>query len=277
VYPPGTALAWLGQGGAPPAGWHRREITYQGELRGELFHPVVQGLDEQVMEALGHELATLLQSAELWARTVEQDEHRQLLVRRLLSATEEERRRLARELHDEISQLLTVIQLSLERVHADSPELAKAKRLLAATQRDIHRIIYDLRPSLLDDLGLPAAIKSHVQEHLVRNGLHVNLEIDESLPARPEIEITTFRIYQELVTNILRHAKAENVSIELYERDGKRILAVEDDGIGFDPADRTEGAGITGMRERAALVNGTIRCDSEPGLGTHVVLEIPIP
>jgi signal transduction histidine kinase len=205
-----------------------------------------------------------------------QGEQRKVLVRRLLGATEDERRRLARELHDEISQLLTVIQLSLDRVDVESPEMARAKELLTRTQREIHRIIYDLRPSLLDDLGLSAAIKSHVQETLVRGGLQVSVEIDDDLPHRPATDTVVFRIYQELVTNILRHAQAENVSIELYELDGKRILAVEDDGIGFDADAKSEGAGVTGMRERAALVNGVIRFDSEPGQGTHVVVEIPV-
>lgn len=207
---------------------------------------------------------------------VQQDEQRKALVRRLLNATEDERRRLARELHDEIAQLLTVIQLSLHRIDLDTPEMRRASELLTRTQQEIHRIIYDLRPSLLDDLGLPTAMKSYAQDNLVRHGLSVNLEIDEGLPPRPEIETVIFRIYQELVTNILRHAKAEQVSIELYERDGTLVLAVEDDGQGFDPEAKSDGAGVTGMRERAALVNGTIRFDTEPGMGTHVVVEIPL-
>ena len=97
------------------------------------------------------------------------------------------------------------------------------------------------------------------------NGLSVSLEIDEALPSRPEIEIAIFRIFQELMTNILRHAQAEHVSVELYEREGRLVLAVEDDGLGFNPSETAEGAGITGMRERTALVNGSIRLDSEPG------------
>ncbi|MBI1958763.1 MAG: ATP-binding protein, partial [Candidatus Rokubacteria bacterium] len=82
--------------------------------------------------------------------------------------------------------------------------------------------------------------------------------------------------FQELMTNILRHAQAEHVSIELYEREGTLLLAVEDDGVGFTPSETAEGTGITGMRERAALVNGSIRLDSEPGMGTHLVVEIPV-
>jgi signal transduction histidine kinase len=154
--------------------------------------------------------------------------------------------------------------------------MKRAQSLLTEAQKEIHRIIYDLRPSLLDDLGLAAAIHAHAQDHLARRGVTVSVEIEEGLPARAAIDTTIFRIYQELVTNILRHAEAEHVSVELYERDGKRVLAVEDDGKGFDPEERFAGVGITGMRERAALFNGTIRIDSEPGLGAHAVVEIPI-
>jgi signal transduction histidine kinase len=276
VVPPGAVLPWLREGRTPPADWQRREIAHRGRALAELFHPRVENLDEQVMQALEHQLAISLHGAYLWNRTVVQDEQRHVLVRRLLRATEEERRRLARELHDEISQLLTVIQLSLHTVGVDTPEMTRAQSLLAKAQQEMHRIIHDLRPSLLDDLGLAAAMKSHVQEHLMPNGLSVSLEIDETLPSRPEIEIAIFRIFQELMTNILRHAQAEHVSIELYERDGTLLLEVEDDGVGFNPTEIAEGAGITGMRERAALVNGSIRLDTEPGMGTHVVVEIPV-
>ena len=276
VTPAGTTLSWLAEPGALPAGWQKKEITYQGRVLAEMFHPRTENLDEQVMEALAHQLALSLHGAYLWQRTILQDEQRQGLVRRLLSATEEERRRLARELHDEISQLLTVIQLSLHHVAVDTPEMQRARSLLAKTQAEIHRIIHDLRPSLLDDLGLASAIKSHAQDSLERHGLKVSLEIDGIDHLRPEVEIATFRIYQELATNILRHAQAEHVSVELYERDGTLVLDVEDDGRGFDPNEKSEGAGITGMRERAALVGGSIRFDSEPGMGAHVVVEIPV-
>ena len=206
----------------------------------------------------------------------QQGEQRKVLLRRMMNATEDERRRLARELHDEIAQLLTVIQLSLHHIHVDTPEMRRANALLVQTQQEIHRIIHDLRPATLDDLGLAAAMKSYADEHLRRQGIEVSLEIEQGLTATPEIETVVFRIYQELVTNILRHAKADHVSIELYRRDGALILAVEDDGEGFDPEAKSEGAGIIGMGERAALVNGSISFDSEDGLGTHARLEIPL-
>jgi signal transduction histidine kinase len=278
VEPTSAVLSWL-PSGVPPAGWRRRAIVYRSLTMAALFHPEpagAAGIDEQVFESLAHQLAIALASAHFWKRTMQQDEQRQVLVRRLLGATEDERRRLARELHDEIAQLLTVIQLSLHRVDVHTPEMERAKGLLVKTQEDIHRIIHDLRPSLLDDLGLREAMQSYADDHLVREGVQASLEIEDGLPSRPEIETTLFRIYQELVTNVLRHAEAEHVSIEVYQRDGKLICALEDDGRGFDPEAKSDGAGITGMRERAALVNGTVTFDSDPGGGTHVVVEIPL-
>jgi signal transduction histidine kinase len=140
----------------------------------------------------------------------------------------------------------------------------------------VHRIIYDLRPSLLDDLGLSAAIKWYATNYVSSQGLEVSLEVEDELRPSPEIEIATFRIYQEIITNILRHAGAENVSIELYSTGDELVLGVEDDGVGFSPAEKFEGAGIVGMRERAALVNGTIKFNSEVGTGTTVTLRIPL-
>jgi signal transduction histidine kinase len=267
------------QAEAMRAGDLTTEITVSGDHEVAVLAKTLDEARARLASTLG-ELQAFNERLEeqVAARTrviVQQDEQRKILVRRMLGATEDERRRLARELHDEIAQLLTVIQLSLHNMHVDSPEMARANALLIKTQEEVHRIIHDLRPTLLDDLGLAAAMQSYADDHLRRQGLHVSLEIEEGLPSRPEIETVIFRIYQELVTNILRHAHADDVSIELYQHDGKLILAVEDDGQGFDPEAKSEGAGITGMRERAGLVNGTIQFDSEAGMGTHVVVEIP--
>jgi signal transduction histidine kinase len=210
-------------------------------------------------------------------RVIEQQhEQRRLLVRRMLGATEDERRRLARELHDEIAQMLTVIQMSLHQIAPATPQLQQANALLMKTQVEIHRIIHDLRPSLLDDLGLAAAMQSYADDHLGTHGLQVSLDIATGLQAGTEVETVIFRIYQELLTNILRHAGAEHVTVDLSRRNDRLVLVVEDDGRGFDPAAKAEGAGIIGMRERAALVNGTITFDSEASQGTHVIVEIPI-
>jgi signal transduction histidine kinase len=212
----------------------------------------------------------------LLRQTLAKDAERRSLVRRLLNAGEAERKRIARELHDEISQLLTVVQLSLDSIPGAKRRIGKARNLLSRTQKELHRIIYDLRPSLLDDLGLPAAIEWYASNYLSPRGLEVHLEVEEGLRLPPEIEITTFRIYQEIITNILRHSQAENVWIELYSARDKVVLTVEDDGVGFDVGTRGGGVGIVGMQERAAIVRGSIRIDSEPGTGTQVIVEFPL-
>ena len=255
-------------------------IAVSGDREIEVLASTLEAARRRLSSTLG-ELTGLnetleAQVAERTKALRERDAQRRNLVRRLLAAGEEERRRIARELHDEISQLLTVIQLSLDRVEADEPEMRKAKDLLTQTQREIHRVIFDLRPSLLDDLGLPTAVKWYARNYLEPEGIDVRLEVDEELEVPAAVEITVFRIYQEIVTNILRHAKAETVSVELYTDHGTLVLGVEDDGAGFDPGQRPAGAGIVGMRERAELVGGRLALDSEPGLGTHVRLEIPL-
>lgn len=276
-FPDDASLPWLARDAAPPAEWQMRELVYQDVIQGQLYHLRIDGRDGAALEALQRQLAISLHGAYLLKRTLDQDRQRQILLRRLLNASEEERKRIARELHDEISQLLTVIQLSLEDASTEMPQTRKAKELLNQTQKEIHRIIHDLRPSLLDDLGLPAAVKWHATQYLAPQGVQVGLEVEEDLrPLPPEIQITTFRIYQEILTNILRHSHADTVSIELYTTEHDLVLAVEDDGIGFRPEEKFEGAGLVGMRERAALVNGSIVFDTAPGAGTHVLLRIPL-
>jgi signal transduction histidine kinase len=275
-FPEDAKLPWLEHGEQAPADWQRWLLEYQGRVQGTLFCPRVGRGNGGVMEALRHQVALSLHGTYLVQRALVQDGQRRVLVRRLLDASEEERKRIARELHDEIAQLLTVIQLSLEDMHDDNAEIRKARELLAETQREVHRIIYDLRPSLLDDLGLSAAIKWYAKNYVSSQGLDVSLEVEDELRPSPEIEIATFRIYQEIITNMLRHAQAENVSVELYSTGDELVLGVEDDGVGFSPEEKYQGAGIVGMRERAALVNGTIRFNSEVGTGTTVTLRIPL-
>ena len=266
-----------------------RELSDQAERlrRGELERPIAVEGDHEI-QVLAHsmdqarrqltaslgELRQLNETLEeqVAARTAES----RRLVRRLLGAGEEERKRIARELHDEISQLLTVVQLSLEALPDDAAGVSKARHLLTKTQKELHRVIYDLRPSLLDDLGLAAAIRWYAENVLEPRGLAVHLEIEEDLRLASEIEIATFRIFQEIVTNILRHARADNVSIELYAAGRRLVLAVEDDGTGFSREAATAGAGLVGMRERAEIVGGHLHLDSAPGTGTQVVMEIPI-
>jgi len=261
-------------------------IAVEGDRELEDLAAALDAARRRLAQTLG-ELGTLNQGleAQVLARTRDLNEQlaqRRELVRRLLQASEEERRRIGRELHDEISQLLTVVQLSLGRLGEDPAELEATLRHLSSAQEELHRVIHDLRPSVLDDLGLASALEWYATHRLEPAGLEVSLEVDE-LPALPgEVETTTFRIYQEIVTNILKHAQAERVAIELdvrQDQDGvaRLVLAVEDDGVGFTGEPGGGGMGLVGMRERAALVGGTLRVDSEPGMGTRVVLEVPLP
>jgi signal transduction histidine kinase len=207
--------------------------------------------------------------------TRHQDARRRELVRRLLTAAEEERRRLARELHDEIAQLLTAVSLSLGD-SGGGDQGARSRALLARTQQEIHRIIHDLRPSLLDDLGLAAAVRGHAESHLGPAGVGLSVEVEDLGKLPGEVEISVFRIYQEIVTNVLRHSRAQTVAVELFRDRERLVLQVEDDGVGFDPEAKVDGVGLVGMRERAALVGAALTVESEPEKGTLVRLEVPL-
>lgn len=268
---------WLIEDDPAQAPWKVRSLVHLGTKQADLAYQGDPAPDHPLLDAMCGEIAGAVHGAMLLERILAHDARRRELVRRLLRAAEEERLRIARELHDEISQLLTVMQISLEQ--AASGDLAKVEHtanLLGRTQKEIHRIIHDLRPSLLDDLGLAAAVKWYAEGDLASRGVEVHLEVEEDLVLPGEVEITAFRIFQECVTNILRHARAQNVSIELFRSSDRLILVVEDDGIGFDPKARKDGSGLMGMRERAALIGGCIEIDSEPGQGTTIHLTIPV-
>lgn len=274
--PPSSPTEWLLEGAEPPEGWTVWDLVHLGRFEGRLAVRSDSG-PPRIPPALRLELAAALHAATLLGRILEHDAQRRVLVQRLLAAAEEERRRIARELHDEISQLLTVVQLSLEGVSEEAGgEVEKARRVLSTTQDEIHRIIYDLRPSLLDDLGLPAALRWYAHTYLEQAGLDLGLEIEEDLELPPETEITAFRIAQEIFTNVLRHSRAQHVTVELYRSDGRLHLVVEDDGVGFDLHQRSSGVGLVGLRERADLVGGTLEISTAPGEGTTVRFDVPL-
>ncbi|MDX1584759.1 MAG: histidine kinase, partial [Thermoanaerobaculia bacterium] len=255
---------WLIRNRPAPNGWHRRKLTHLGKDLGEIYYLEGPDPDHPLLDAMCREIAGALHGATLLQDILANNARRQELVRRLLRAGEEERRRIARELHDEISQLLTVIQISLDQLVAgERSDVGNTVSLIARTQKEIHRIIHDLRPTLLDDLGLAAAVKWYADSDLAERGIDVRLEVEDDLELPEEIEITVFRILQECITNILRHSQARNVYIELFANTSSLVMVVEDDGIGFDTSRKEHGSGLTGMRERAALVGGTIRIDRD--------------
>jgi signal transduction histidine kinase len=205
-------------------------------------------------------------------------------VRRVVNAQELERARLARELHDETGQALTSILLGLrhleDAVDSDAGKAAAAslRELVVSTLQDVRRLAVELRPSALDDFGLVPAVErlsATVAEH---SSLAVDLEARlgaERLPA--EAETALYRIVQEALTNVVKHASARHVSITLVRKEGSAVVVVEDDGEGFEADSTRAGAlGLVGMRERVALVGGRLTVESSPGSGTTLVAEVPL-
>jgi two-component system, NarL family, sensor histidine kinase DevS len=206
-------------------------------------------------------------------------------LRRVVDAQELERRRLARELHDETGQALTTVLLglkgceeatSLDEVHAVS---ADVRELVVQTLQDVRRLAVELRPKALDDFGLVAALERLTTGFAEQTGVAVELEsrlADARLPS--EIETVLYRIVQEALTNVVKHAQAEHVSIVLTPKDSSVTAVIEDDGRGFSPDGDGdgEGLGLVGMRERVALVDGRLEVESSEGIGTTILVEVPV-
>jgi signal transduction histidine kinase len=216
---------------------------------------------------------------ELERRVEERTQQLQRLVGKVISAQEDERRRVARELHDETSQLLAALSMSL---HAGPAAAANPADLLDRLQDGVQRIIVNLRPAVLDDLGLAAAINMLAETQLRRGGITVRCELAELECQRlsPAVEIAVFRIVQEAIVNIVRHSGATGVLIQGGVDDGHGWVEIEDDGNGFEleavrpDGHSLRGVGLLGMRERAELLGGRLTIESAPGEGTRIKVEI---
>jgi len=213
------------------------------------------------------------------------------LSERTINAQEEERQRIARNLHDETAQSLSMLIINLERLEnsplVDQVELQERlqqTRLLATgTLEELRQVIFDLRPAMLDDLGLIPAIHWYVRSHLKTAGVDIVFEVPEVSVRLPHyLETTLFRITQEAVNNILRHAGAEHVTVRLWLEEEEIHLEVEDDGQGFNVGRTANQAlyqkqlGLLGIQERAALVGGQAVIESTPGQGSRVGVIVPI-
>jgi signal transduction histidine kinase len=217
----------------------------------------------------------------------EREEARSQLLRKLITVQEDERKRIARELHDETSQGLAVLAMGIEAAQdalrsGKTPRLEEVKSLAVRTLEDVHRLILDLRPSVLDDLGLLSAIRWYAERHLESRGISVRCEFGEMRRLPPEMETALFRICQETMSNVARHSQATAVLIQVGVDGGDVVVDVEDDGKGFDheAVARREGRrhwGLMGIRERAEILGGVARVESAPGQGTHVEVRIPLP
>ena len=265
-------LAWgAAQSVRRPIG--RLTADAQRLANGDLKRPIAPaGIDE---------IGQLAAALEQMRRALAQDELLGRLLRKVIAAQEEERKRLARELHDETLQQLTALGMQLDLMPAPRRP-AEARRLVDRMIDDLHRVIYNLRPSILDDLGLLPAIHWYA-ERLAARGVAVQFEFPEAPPdLTPEARITVYRVVQEALSNIERHAKAETVLVACNVSANELTIEIEDDGTGFDPEEvrqpreNGQGLGLLGMRERLSLLGGTCSVESQPGQGTRVLIRLPL-
>jgi signal transduction histidine kinase len=210
------------------------------------------------------------------------------LTRRLEAAKEDERRHIARELHDEMGPTLTAVIINLQLL-LESPDKGDAADRVADTIDLVDRLIdrvrdlsLDLRPPLLDELGLLPALKGYLESQANRTGIEIKVIDDGPTKALPaEIEIAAFRVVQEAVTNVIRHASASQAIVTVTRENGELLLRVKDDGRGFDVRATLDGAsaktlGLLGMQERVGILGGEVEIDSAPGRGTEVRARVPV-
>ncbi|MBI4284696.1 MAG: GAF domain-containing protein [Chloroflexi bacterium] len=247
--------------------------------------------DFELLDSIGSHVGLAIENSVLYEEAKQKEKLRGQLLNSVMSAEEEERKRIARELHDEYGQTLTGLIMTIESLETALPEksphmakLQNAKAVLSRALQDIRRLTLDLRPAALDDLGLVAAIRGYIETHLKPEGIDVQFEarnVNRRLPAT--IETNLFRIIQEACHNILKHAEARQVRIQLRVKSGKMVATVADDGRGFvmDAVFRArlgvKSLGLLGMQERAALVGGTLDIKTQVDRGTTITVEIPLP
>ncbi|MEI8104466.1 MAG: GAF domain-containing protein [Actinomycetes bacterium] len=230
--------------------------------------------DQRLTEAFASRAAVAVDISERVARDS---------LRRVVAAQELERRRLARELHDETGQSLTSILLGL-RALEDTSDPARTKQAVAnlremtvATLQDVRRLAVELRPKALDDFGLIPALERLTETWHAKTGITVDFAArlgDDALAT--EVATALYRIVQEALTNIVKHAQAGRVSILLTRKNGGVVAVIEDDGRGFEPGSTTDGFGIQGMRERVELLDGRFGLESRAGAGTTIIVEVPV-
>lgn len=211
----------------------------------------------------------------------------QTLARQVVQAQEEERHRVSRELHDEAGQALTALKISLQLIRDDLPprltrvarEIDEVIGLVDATRESLRALAHGLRPPALDALGIAATIEDHCRAFAQRTGLRIAFAASSEaaqLPLHESASISLYRFVQEALTNVARHAAADQVAVTFGHDDGWVTVAVADDGVGFAPDAVTGGLGLVGMRERLELLGGGLTIDSHPGAGARLEARLPI-
>ncbi len=270
-------------------------LVVNTELRGRLvvgYHQPHKFVDREigVMLSMAEKLSIALSSGELYEDLLKREKELELLSGARVQAQEEERRRISREIHDGLGQLLTAIKLNLEILEDSLPtqedagkRIGEVKQLLDSVLKEAREISYNLMPSVLDDFGLGPGLQSLCEQFSKRTGLKVSFHehgLEERLA--PDVEIGLYRIVQEALNNVAKHAEAKEVEVQLVRHANRLRMTIEDDGKGMDtglPARKPSGSGGTGlvsMRERAASFSGSFLIDSTPGNGTLINVEIPM-
>lgn len=255
-----------------------KDVAGEQRIFGASFNPVVR--DGEVI------------GVSLFARDITErrdaEQALRVLSRRLLHAQEDERRRISHELHDEIGQVLTAVKIGLQRLErgeagrSAAPRVAASIRAVDRAIGDVRRLCLGLRPPLLDELGLEAALLAHARRLERDAGLEIDVSARDLHGLPVELEIVCFRVIQEALTNVLRHAKAARVSVEARVEGERLRLAVRDDGVGFDLKTAAargtmgRGVGLASMRERVGLLGGELEIDSRPGAGSEVRAWLPV-
>ncbi len=251
--------------------------------------------DLYLLDSIGCQVGTAIEQAKLYQRLDLARERYKALLQHSLTSQEEARKRIARELHDETSQVITSLTLNIQALRSMlevrgtlDDELVnmfdKTQRMATYAGQEIVRMMKELRPTLLDELGMAAAINRYARDTLEPLDIKVETEFIglEEYPAPSEIEVTLFRISQGIIGNIREHSQAKRVYIKLEITKDDCTMSIRDDGKGFDPSKITKvdksgrGAGLFIMRERAQLVGGTGSVNSSPGKGTEVVVSVPL-
>ena len=249
-----------------------RELAHVNQ---SLLHEISEHVEtEQSLRASEHDLANSRQEL-------------RDLTARLLTAQEEERRRISRDLHDDINQRLAMLIVQAESLEASLPpsasdcskELRSIQDRLTELSDDVRHLAYQFHPSILDDLGLTVALQRLLDDCTARSNLEGVLEIHSTLPTIPQaVSTCLYRIAQESLANVMKHARATQVTVSLFTTPDALTLTVQDDGVGFDTqllADSHRGLGLISMAERVRLVHGTVTIDSIPHQGTRLSFRVP--
>ncbi len=247
--------------------------------------------DIQLLNGIAAQVAVAVENAKLHQEVRLQDMSRGELLQEIFSIQEEERKRIARELHDDTSQAVVSLTTSLEAVVTMLPDnireatvrLKKAQEQLTVILDGLHRLMYELRPSMLDDLGLVAAIRWLTENSSKRANINIQFKkTGREKRLSPQIENTLFRVVQEALTNIIKHSRCKNASVSLQYKSDSIEAIIADDGRGFDVNEaisskqRPRGLGLIGMRERVELIKGSLNIDSYPNRkGTEISIKIP--